>query len=77
MPDDRSMTNKGNDTNSTVAWMISGGRRFNDTWAEGIRHRTAIEEARTARPSIVGSVADRIRSTVAPEPESEPSCCPA
>ena len=71
------MTINRNATNSTVAWMISGGRRFTETWAEGARHRAAIEEARAARPSIVGAVADCIRSAVATEPEAHPTCCPA
>jgi hypothetical protein len=56
---------------NTVAWMISGGGRFDESWAEGMRHRAAIAEARGDEPSRFASVTQRVRAVFAPTSDSD------
>jgi hypothetical protein len=67
-------------TSNGIAWMISGGRRFDDAWSRDVRHRAALAETRAPRRFGLGLIAAGLRPAPAPTrtPAAESyACCPA
>ena len=64
--------------NNTIAWMMSGSRRFDDAWEERARQRAALAEASGSRPDLAARLFAR---AAAPASRSQrptaPACCPA
>lgn len=64
--------------NNTIAWMISGGRRFDDAWEDRTRQRAALVEARGRGPALVARLFARAAAPLtASDAPAVPACCPA
>lgn len=64
--------------NNTIAWMMSGGRRFDDAWEERTRQRAALAKAREDRPALASRLFARAAAPASTNQRpTAPACCPA